>query len=588
MTSDPGGSLGTLFGGRFRLRGLLGVGGSAAVYEADDLEQQAPDGPLRVAVKILHPHLCATPEARVAFLREAHRAGQFHHPNIVAIRASGVCDAGGMAMAWIALDYIEGPTLAEWVEAVGPLPLLAATSVVRGVLAGLGEAHRAGLAHRDVSPQNVILEGAGEPRATNLEPEMVRILDFGLSDLAGRTTLGTDVLLSDGDEAGVSGVVGNPEFISPEQARGRAVSAAGDLYQAGAVLYFLLTGQAPYPRATAAQVLEAHISAPPPVPSALVSAARPLDRIVTRAMAKEPEDRFPDATAFAGALEAALARIGPAQLRAGASPALHQTRVLAPPARPELPGSARLRQHGVPDGRRLGAPDSSPARRATFSEGSTGSEGSGGSAQPASRNTAAIVAVTAIIAVAVLAVASTFAAPAMSARPLPNTSPSAAEPSRTTATPSPSATRASLSAEVTVPTVHGTLTAAERALRSAGLAVGEVSEALSPKREGTVLAQAPDAGQVVPRGTRVDLRVASGSNAVPVTSGLTAAAAVAVLESAGFAAATDRPVVDATTAVVRTEPVDGTVLRLGVTVTIILDGEPPPASPSATPTPSAP
>jgi len=581
MTSDPRGPLGTLFGGRYRLRGLLGVGGSAAVYEADDLEQPTADGPVKVAVKILHPHLCATTEARAAFLREAQRAGLLRHPNIVAVRASGLHDAGGMTMAWIALDLVGGSTLAEWVEVAGTLPPVAAASVVRGVLAGLAEAHRVGLVHRDVSPRNVILEGAGKPRVTSLTPGMARILDFGLADLAGRTTVGTDVLLSDGDAAAVAGVVGNPEYISPEQARGRAVSSAGDLYQVGALLYFLLTGQAPYPRATAAQVLEAHITAPPPVPSALVAAARPLDRVVTRAMAKEPEDRFPDATAFTGAIDEALARIGTTQLRSGVAATYNPTRVMAVAARPELPGSARAQQHGIPEERLASSPDTRSGRRVAGSTGSMASE-------PAQRNTAAILAVAAIVGVALLAVVSTFVAPVISAHPLPSPLPSVTGPASATPTPTPSPTRASLSAEVSVPTLHGKLAAVERALRLAGLTLGQVSRTDSAESAGTVLGQAPDAGQVVPRGTRVDVEVASGANVVPATAGMSAAAAVATLQSAGFAAASNRSVVDATATVLRSEPAEGTVLRLGVTVTLILDGGAPGTpTPTLTPTQTA-
>jgi len=570
MSPDPREPLGTLFGGRYRLRGLLGVGGSAAVYEADDLQQQTADGPQRVAVKILHPHLCATEDAREAFLREAQRASRLRHPNIVAVRASGLHDAGGMTMAWIALDYVEGPTLAEWVETAGPLPPVAAASVVRGILAGLAEAHKVGLVHRDVSPRNVILTGAGAPRATSLGAGMARLLDFGLADHAGRTTVGTDVLLSDGDEDAVAGVVGNPEYISPEQARGRAVSSAGDLYQVGALLYFLLTGQAPYPRASAAQVLQAHITAPPPVPSALVSAARPLDRVVTRAMTKEPEDRFPDAAAFTEALDAALSRVGLTQVSAGAA-AYGPTRVMAVGTRPELPGSARAQLHGIPE---VMAPVGRSSRPVPGSAGRVAPE-------PLPRNTTGLLAVAAIVGVAVLAVVSTFAAPALSAHPLPSGLPSMAEPSSATPTPTSRPTRASLSADVTVPTLHGKLAAAERTLRLAGLTLGQVSRGDSPEIAGTVLGQSPDAGRVVPRGMRVDIVVASGANAVPVTAGLSAAAAVATLQSAGFVAASNRAVVDATATVLRSEPAEGSVLRLGVTVTLILDGDA-----SGTPTPT--
>jgi serine/threonine-protein kinase len=380
----------------------------------------------------------------------------------------------------------------------------------------------------------------------------------------------------------VAGVVGNPEYISPEQARGRAVSSAGDLYQVGALLYFLLTGQAPYPRATAAQVLEAHLTAPPPVPSALVAAARPLDRVVTRAMAKEPEDRFPDATAFTGAIDEALTRSGTTQLRSGVAATYNPTRVMAVAARPELPGSARARQHGISEERWAPSPESRSGRPVA---GRTGSMASA----PAQRNTAAIVAVAAIVGVALVAVVSTFVAPAISAHPLPSPVPSVTAPVSARPTPTPTATRASLSARVSVPTLHGKLAAAERALRLAGLTLGQVSRIDSPEAAGTVLGQAPDAGEVVARGAAVNLQVASGSNAVPATAGQSAAAAVATLESAGFRSATNQAVVDATAIVLRTEPAEGTVLRLGVTVTLILDGGPHP-TPTVTPTstPSSP
>ncbi len=582
MSSDPLGPLGTLFGGRYRLRGLLGVGGSAAVYEADDL-QQGGEGPLRVAVKILHPHLCATAEARAAFLREAQRAGQLRHPNIVAVRASGLHDAGGMTMAWIALDYVEGPTLAEWVEGAGPLPPVAAAAVVRGILAGLAAAHSAGIVHRDVSPRNVILEGAGVPRARSLEPGMARILDFGLADLAGRTTVGTDVLLSDGDEAGVAGVVGNPEYISPEQARGRAVSSAGDLYQVGALLYFLLTGQAPFPRASAAQVLEAHITAPPPVPSALVAAARPLDRVVTRAMAKEPEDRFPDVAGFLEAIDAALARGGLTHMRPGAT--YNPTRVMALAARPELPGSLHAEQHGIPLTRSPEPMLRSAAPRTVGSAGPT-------VPAPPPQNTAGIVAVVAIVGLALLAVVSTFAAPALSAHPLPTAEPTIARPSSPAAapTPTPVVTSASPSDTIKVPKLRGNLDAARHQLLAAGLAVGQISGWLSPKPDGTVLSQVPKSGQFVPRGTAVAIHVAAGMNKVPSTAGLTVEAATAALEAAGFIAATNPSVADSTATVLRSEPRLGMVWHVGDTVTLILeDATPTPTpTPTSSPSPSAP
>jgi serine/threonine-protein kinase len=291
-------------------------------------------------------------------------------------------------------------------------------------------------------------------------------------------------------------------------------------------------------------------------------------------MAKEPEDRFPDAAAFSEAIDAAVARLGLTQLGASGVPTYSPTRVMAAGGRPALPGNARAQRHGNPD--------SSPAEPANPRPlvGSTGRVTS----EPPPRNTAGILAVAAIVGVALLAVGSAFAAPARSAHPLPSAPPSTAGTPSATPTPTPTRTKPSLSAEVTIPTLHGTLAAAERTLRLAGLGLGRVSRAESAEPSGTVLGQAPDAGRVVPRGTRVDVEVASGANAVPTTAGLSAAAAVAALQSAGFTAASDRAVVDATATVLRSEPAEGTVLRLGVTVTVILDSA---ATPIPTPTPTA-
>jgi serine/threonine-protein kinase len=353
------------------------------------------------------------------------------------------------------------------------------------------------------------------------------------------------------------------------------VTTAGDLYQAGAVLFFMLTGQAPYLRPRRQQVVEAHLNAPPPVPSALAPAARSLDRVVTRAMAKEPSDRYLDAAEFRTAVGEALSRAGTSRGvlspgvtgQAGHSP----TRVMPTPGRPELPGSARARLHGVPARSTADLDYLAPAAAV--------SAPSDVVLPPPSRNPAATIAIAAVVAVALLAVLSTFAAPS-AARPSPTGLPSTPSPS---ASPTPS--RSSAPAVVSVPTLHGTLAAAERALRASGLTLGQVVRSESSERAGSVLGQSPDPGRQVARGSAVNLEIASGANAVPPTAGLTAAAAVATLESAGFVAVTSRLADDWSAPVIGTEPAAGTVLRLGVTVTVILDGAPAP-TPGPTPSPS--
>lgn len=294
---------GDLLGGRFRLGDLLGVGGSASVFEAVDVDDPA-SGP--VAVKLLHPHLCDSPEARADFLREAEVARTVRHENLTRVHAAGVHEAAGVWTPWLAVELVAGGSVAERVRERGPLDVLESVAVTRGVLAALGALHAAGYVHRDVTPGNVLLAGprSAAPVGGVLTAADVRLADFGTADASGRVALA---------RAG-GGVVGTAAFISPEQAAGLPVRAAADLYQAGALLYFMLTGQPPFPRATPAQVVDAHLSAPPPVPSALARDARPLDRIVTRAMTKTPARRFRDAEEFSVALAEVGTLLSPAAL----------------------------------------------------------------------------------------------------------------------------------------------------------------------------------------------------------------------------------------------------------------------------------
>lgn len=504
-----------LIGGRYQVQRSLGVGGTAAVYAASDLLDAARP---EVAIKVLHPTLSGDPAVRAAFLREGERVAGLNHPNIVAVRDWGTHDAGGVELAWIAFDRVPGGDLADWVAANGPMPPEQAAAVMADVLRGLDAAHRAGLVHRDLSPRNVLLDDG-----------VAKIVDFGLADGTGRTAVGADPLLADTDPRGV---VGSAQYMSPEQAAGQPVGPAGDLYAAGAVLYFLLTGEQPYPRQTTEQVVQAVLAAPPPVPSAVVAAARRLDVVVTTAMTKDPHQRFADADAFIEALAVASTRPTAASVTS--------TRVL--PALASAPG---------------------PARRAPTSAGWI-----------AGVTAAVILAMTGAAAYA--GVSGAFA-PQL---PVPVTS---------SATPSPSPSEA----KVVVPAVFGSIDQAEQALASAGLRIGTIRKADSAENADTVLSQKPAAGKKVAAGTAVNLVIATGLNVVPRLTGLTAAAAGAKLTTAGFSVSSDQPDLGPTAVVVGSTPASGTRERLGVTVTLLVQApaEPsaePSASPSApTPSPSA-
>lgn len=572
---------GALLGGRYRLGALLGVGSSAAVYEAEDLRVPGTDGTsATVAVKVLHATLCATAAGREAFLREAERARLLRHPNIIGVRDSGLHDAGGVVQAWIALDVADGRTLEELVRTGGPLSLRDAGAVMDGVLAGLAAAHDAGLVHRDISPRNVMLV---EDRASagGLTPSAVRILDFGLADVEGRTTLGANLLLApDRDtegEAGGSGqaVVGNAAFVSPEQAQGHPVTTAGDIYQAGGVLYFLLTGQPPFPRTTTAQMVEAHLWAPPPVPSAVVPSAAPMDRIVATALTKDPSRRFETAERFRMAIADAVtpgrgSGSGEDRAAAGAD-AYPRTRVIsAPGAAWSL--SVRDPADALPRSRRDDAMGYLSAAAAGDFPPIKPGAGSRGTGVPAG----VVAAGSAIAVVAVIAVLSSSAGAATRPRPLGSEAP--APPSSASVTASPAETPTA-PRRVAVPSLHGTLDVAERRLRAADLVLGDISSTDSAEPAGTVLGQSPEPGARLAPGAAVNVEVASGSNEVPRVAGMTVGAAVAALQSAGFTITTGQVTVSATTPVLRTEPDGGAVLRLGVPISLILDDDT--ATPSA-------
>ncbi|MGA1836276.1 PASTA domain-containing protein [Herbiconiux sp. 11R-BC] len=308
-----------LISGRYALGELLGTGGSASVFAAHDRETGR-----MVALKILHPHLSRSEATREAFFAEARAAEVLHHPNIGEVLGVGVHDTGDAPQAWIALEHAPGLSLAELVERDGRLPPGEALAVADGVLAALEFAHGAGLIHRDVSPANIML--ARDPRGA-LRPSGVRLVDFGLADAAGRAAIGTDVLRTPdapvggaGDDAGPeaaatarpAGVLGNVNYVSPEQARGEPVDERGDIYQLGAVLYFALVGHAPFVRDSARAVMLAHLQAPPPVPSvARPGLQRAIDRIVVKALLKDPDMRFASAADMRTAVRSAATHLGP-------------------------------------------------------------------------------------------------------------------------------------------------------------------------------------------------------------------------------------------------------------------------------------
>src|SRR5437016_6765745 len=254
--------------GRYSLEREVGRGGMGVVYLAREVRLDRP-----VAITLLPPPKPADPKLRERFLREARTAAKLSHPNVISIHA--VEETGGFV--FFAMAYVEGETLTERVRRRGPLPPSEAARILRDVAWALAYAHGQGVVHRDVKPDNILIEqGSGR----------VLVADFGIAGVVA------------GAGALVAGeVVGTPEFMSPEQALGEAVDARSDLYSLGVVGYFALSGTLPFEAAKATDVLAKQVTeAAPPLASAAPGVPRRLAQAIDRCLAKDPADR-PDGTA---------------------------------------------------------------------------------------------------------------------------------------------------------------------------------------------------------------------------------------------------------------------------------------------------
>lgn len=250
--------------GRYLLEGELGRGGMGVVYLARDVALDRA-----VAIKMLPPELAGLPDVRARFLQEARMAARLSHPHIVPIYA---VEEHGDLVCYV-MAYIAGQTLAERVRADGPLPPGVVGRLVQEVAWALAYAHQHGVIHRDVKPENILLErGSGRALVT----------DFGIARL-------TDTLVATPAER----VMGTPRLVSPEQAAGEPLDGRSDLYSLGVTAFYALTGRYPFEGDTAGQLLAQHLTVPaPPVAAIRTDAPRPLAVAIDRCLAKAPEARF--------------------------------------------------------------------------------------------------------------------------------------------------------------------------------------------------------------------------------------------------------------------------------------------------------
>jgi eukaryotic-like serine/threonine-protein kinase len=317
---------GDLIADRYELEELVGTGGMSSVFRAHDRQLDR-----RVAIKILHEHYAEDPEYLERFRREARAVAKLSHPNIVTVIDRGDDDG----RQYIVFEHVEGENLKELALRSGRLPVGRALELALAVADGLSFAHDHGLVHRDVKPQNVLLSREGE----------VKVTDFGIARSLhmehGVTQTGT--------------VLGTGEYLAPEQASGKPVSAATDVYSLGVVLWELLAGDVPFVGENFVAVALRHVNEPPPSLRERRPDVTPrLEAAVDRALAKDPAHRFPSMTAFAKELRACLAEVEGEVPPPPAEDDLAMTLVTPPPP---APAGAPARQ------RRSRAPGRSRRRR---------------------------------------------------------------------------------------------------------------------------------------------------------------------------------------------------------------------------------
>ncbi|WP_217244785.1 protein kinase [Streptomyces sp. AC602_WCS936] len=269
--------------GRYRLTRRLGRGGMAEVFAAEDVRLGRT-----VAVKLLRADLAEDPVSKARFTREAQSVAGLNHHAIVAVYDSGEDFVGGQSVPYIVMEIVEGRTIRDLLlnaEAPGPEQALI---IVSGVLEALAYSHQHGIVHRDIKPANVIITNNGA----------VKVMDFGIARaLHGASTTMTQTGM----------VMGTPQYLSPEQALGKAVDHRSDLYATGCLLYELLALRPPFTGETPLSVVYQHVQDIPTPPSEASDASPPeLDGLVMRSLAKEPDDRFQTAEEMRGLVQYGL------------------------------------------------------------------------------------------------------------------------------------------------------------------------------------------------------------------------------------------------------------------------------------------
>ncbi|MDX3377575.1 protein kinase [Streptomyces sp. ME02-6991-2A] len=281
--SDAWGVGGVVGDGRYRMTYRLGRGGMAEVYAAEDVRLGRT-----VAVKLLRSDLAEDPVSKARFTREAQSVAGLNHHAIVAVYDSGEDTVGGQTVPYIVMELVEGRTIRDLLLTAEAPPPEQALIIVSGVLEALAYSHQHGIVHRDIKPANVIITDSGA----------VKVMDFGIA----RALHGAQSTMT---QTGM--VMGTPQYLSPEQALGKAVDHRSDLYATGCLLYELLALRPPFTGETPLSVVYQHVQDIPVQPSEVSDVVPPeLDGMVMRSLAKDPDDRFQSAEEMRGLVQYSL------------------------------------------------------------------------------------------------------------------------------------------------------------------------------------------------------------------------------------------------------------------------------------------
>ncbi|WP_300018649.1 Stk1 family PASTA domain-containing Ser/Thr kinase [Pseudonocardia sp.] len=302
-----------LLDARYRLGPVIARGGMSTVYRGTDTRLERP-----VAIKVMDPRLAGDPAFRTRFEREARSAARIDHPAVVDVHDQGDDTHGAEPVLFLVMELVEGGTLRDVIRLRGQLGVPGAIAVLEPVLAGLAEAHRLGLVHRDVKPENVLISYTGD----------VKVADFGLvvaAAQAGASHVGT--------------IMGTVAYLSPEQVATGAADPRSDVYAAGVLLYELLTGTPPYVGDTAISVAFRHVNDRVPAPSLIAGDVPPeLDALVLRATDRDPARRPADAGALLAELRQVAHHLEVPRVPAPAPPPPPVERQDTIPHPPPIPG----------------------------------------------------------------------------------------------------------------------------------------------------------------------------------------------------------------------------------------------------------